>query len=82
MTVIVYPPAIADYPTNISYSITGNTLTLTWPETHAGWFVSSNSVNVADTNFWFDVPHSEMGTSLNVTIDPSKTNLFYRLRYP
>lgn len=82
VTVIVYPPAIADYPTNISYSITGNTLSLTWPETHSGWYVSSNAVNVADTNFWFDVPNSETGTSLNVTIDTSKTNVFYRLRQP
>jgi hypothetical protein len=82
LTVVVYPPAIADYPTNITYSVTGNTLALTWPATHQGWYVSSNSVNVADTNFWFDVPNSETGTSLNVTIDPSQPNVFYRLRYP
>ena len=57
-------PSVANYPTNVSYTICGNTLTLTWPDTHLGWYAQSNAVNLADTNFWFTIPGSGAGTNL------------------
>lgn len=74
--------ATATYPTNISFSVTGSTLSLTWPATHLGWYAQSNSVNLANTNYWFDVLNSQNGTNLNITISPEQTNVFYRLRHP
>jgi autotransporter-associated beta strand protein len=79
---ITVVPGTANYPTNISYSVTGNTLSLAWPATHLGWYAQSNSVNLADTNYWFDVANSQNGTNLTITIDPTQTNVFYRLRQP
>ncbi len=69
-------------PTNITYTVSGSTLGLTWPESHLGWYAQSNSVNVIDANSWFDIPGSTTVTNLSVTIDPAAANVFYRLRYP
>jgi autotransporter-associated beta strand protein len=73
---------IASNPTNMTYTISGNTLTLTWPEDHLGWYAQSNSVNLANTNFWFDIPNSQLATNLVITVSASQTNVFYRMRYP
>ena len=72
----------ATNPTNITVKVSGSTINLSWPEDHLGWILQSNSVDLADTNFWFDIPNSQNGTSLTITIYPGKTNVFYRLRYP
>ena len=74
--------SVASNPTNISYSITADQLTLRWPADHLGWYAQSNAVNLADTNYWFDITGSELATNLVITIRPSQTNVFYRLRYP
>ena len=42
---------IASYPTNISYSVSGGVLTITWPATHLGWILQNqtNSLSVGLT---------------------------------
>ena len=74
--------AIAATPTNLSYQVSGNLLTLTWPGSHLGWLAQSNSVNLANPNGWFDITNSQFATNLNITINPAWTNVFYRLRHP
>jgi fibronectin-binding autotransporter adhesin len=71
-------------PTNLTYSVSGggSTLNLSWPASYLGWYVQSNAVAVANTNYWFDVPNSQNGTSLAVPLNGSKTNVFYRMRRP
>jgi len=69
-------------PTNILFSINGNTLSLSWPADHLGWIMQSNSVALANTNYWFDVPNSQTVTNLTITISHSNTNVFYRMRKP
>ncbi len=51
----------ADYPTNISYSFTSGQLSMTWPETHKGWYTQSNSVTsrTARCGSIFQVPTQE-----------------------
>ena len=73
---------VANYPTNITATVSGSALTLTWPQTHLGWYAQSNSVSLADTNFWFDIAGSQLATNLIITINPSQPNVFYRLRNP
>ena len=73
---------VATNPTNISYAVSGNTLTLTWPGSHLGWYAQSNSVSLANTNFWFDIPGSQLVTNMVISISPAQTNVFYRLRNP
>jgi fibronectin-binding autotransporter adhesin len=69
-------------PTNLTATVTGGTLDLSWPITHLGWIASSNSVDISNSNLWFDIPGSKDVNTLAVTIDPAKTNVFYRLRLP
>ena len=71
---VVVPATIATNPTNITFSITGgNTLSLSWPGDHLGWTLQTNSVNLANTNFWFPYPGSASVTNVNITIDPAQT---------
>jgi autotransporter-associated beta strand protein len=80
---VVVPVTVATNPTNITFSITGgNTLQLSWPADHLGWTLQTNSVNLANTNFWFAYPGSASVTNVNITINPAKTNVFFRLVYP
>ncbi len=72
----------ASYPTNMTLSVNGNTLSLRWPGTHLGWIAQSNSVNVANPNLWFDISNSQSGTNLVIIINPATTNVYYRLRHP
>jgi len=72
----------ANYPTNLSFSVSNGTLSLTWPVTHLGWFAQSNIVSLASPSNWFDIPASSNATSLNVSPNPGRTNVFYRLRAP
>jgi hypothetical protein len=39
-------------------------------------------VSVADSTSWHDIPGSQSGTNLTITIDPAKPEIFYRLRKP
>lgn len=82
ITVLSAPPIVADYPTNIAFSVSGGKLMLSWPATHQGWYAQSNSVSVSSSSNWHDVPGSQIGTNLTITINPALPNVFYRLRHP
>jgi hypothetical protein len=65
-------------PTNITYTVTGSQMILDWPSGQ-GWVLQSNSVSLADTNAWFDVPGATPPATNN--IDPALPAVFYRLKY-
>jgi len=69
-------------PTNITIIASGSTVTMTWPSTYLGWSLQSNSVGLLSTNSWFIVPGSSSGTSVTITRDLTKTNVFYRMSLP
>jgi fibronectin-binding autotransporter adhesin len=69
-------------PTNITYSVSGTTLSLSWPAEYLGWYAQSNAVSITDTGAWHDIPDSQTATSLNITIDSAEPKIFYRLRQP
>jgi len=74
-------------PTNITATVTGNTLALSWPADHTGWrlLVQTNNLGAgvsANTNDWTTVPGSSSINQTNITIDPTKSAEFYRLVYP
>lgn len=70
--------------TNITATVTGNTLTLSWPADHLGWHLQAqtNSVSAGLGANWVTVPGSDTVTTINVTIDPAAGSVFYRMVYP
>jgi hypothetical protein len=72
--------AIALNPTNMTFSVSGSTLTITWPGDHLGWALQSNSVNIAASNQWFLIPGSTTVTNEVLNIDKTQTNVFFRMQ--
>jgi autotransporter-associated beta strand protein len=73
-------------PTNITFTVSGSTLTLSWPSDHTGWTLQAQTNSLAtglntNASAWFDVPGSATINSTNITIDPTKPTVFYRLKY-
>ncbi len=68
------------YPTNLTFSLSGNTLSLGWPSSYLGWYVQSNAISLADSNHWYGISGSQNSTSLNVILDPARPQVFYRLK--
>ena len=73
---------VATNPTNITAIVSGNTLQLSWPADHKGWTLQTNAVGLTSTNAWFPYPGSASVTNENITLDATKTNVFFRLVYP
>lgn len=69
-------------PVSLGSSVTGSTLDLSWPPNQLGMTLQTNSVSVADSASWFALPGSTTVTNVSLTIDPSQTNVFFRLVYP
>jgi fibronectin-binding autotransporter adhesin len=74
---------IATNPTNITYSVSGNTLSLSWPADHLGWKlqVQTNTLGTGLSGNWIDIPNSTAVTQTNLTVDPVNGAVFYRLIY-
>ena len=78
---------IANYSTNISFTVNGSTLTVKWPATHLGWILESqtnalNSGLTAPSNTWHAISGSAAVTQTNMGINPANPTVFFRLRHP
>ena len=82
-TIGVYA-TIAMNPTNLTYNLSGNTLTIQWPTDHTGWILQSqtNSLSAGLGSTWTDVAGSAAGNTSVFTVDPNAPTVFYRLRSP
>lgn len=79
--------ATASYPTNLTVARGGGNVTLSWPATHLGWILQSqtNALNVGlqvASNAWFDWPGSGNVTATNLPIAATNPATFFRLRHP
>jgi autotransporter-associated beta strand protein len=74
-------------PTNITATVSGSTLSLSWPADHTGWrlLVQTNhlvgGISTVSTD-WMTVPGSTTINQTNITINPALPTEFYRLVYP
>ena len=75
---------VANNPTNITSSVSGSTLNLSWPADHLGWFLQTqtNTRPVGLSSNWFDVTGSDTITNTAVTLDKLNPTVFFRLRHP
>jgi hypothetical protein len=71
---------VANNPTNITFGVSGPTLTLDWPADHSAWILQAQTNGLLGNN-WFDVS-SGGGTNATITINPLNKAVFYRLRHP
>ncbi len=81
---IIVLSTVAAYPTNITVTISGGSLTVSWPATHLGWILQSQTDSLSSglsTN-WTDVAGSAAVTSTNLPVSGSVPSAFYRLRHP
>ena len=71
-------------PTNIIATVSGGTLTLSWPADHFGWHlqVQTNSLSHGLGTNWVTIPGSDTVTSTNVPVNPAIGSVFYRMVYP
>ncbi len=73
---------VATNPTNITAVVSGNILSLSWPNTHLGWTLQTNSVSLVSSGSWYPLAGSAFVTGVNLMINPSQTNVFFRLVSP
>lgn len=71
-------------PTNLVTSVSGNTLTLSWPTDHIGWRLQSQTsdLNTGLGSVWVDVAGTASTNSVDITLDPANGAVFYRMVYP
>ena len=69
-------------PAHLTNSVSGSTLSLSWPAGQ-GWRLQmqTNSLSVGLGTNWFYITDGSLSIT-NITTDPSKPTVFYRLTYP
>ena len=77
----VLDPYTADNPTNITASVSSNTLTIAWPADHIGWILQAKT-NSLSTGQWFDLPDTGDINSVAIPINPANLAVFYRQYQP
>jgi autotransporter-associated beta strand protein len=81
---VVIGAPVATNPTNLSFSIAGGSLTLSWPASHAGWRLETQTNSLAEglrTN-WFTVSDSAATNQMTFPISQASPTIFFRLAYP
>lgn len=83
---VVPVPTTNPLPGPVHFTLTGNTLSLSWP-TNLGWILQSQTDPLSagltgSSNNWVDVPGSALVTSTNITVNPANPAVFFRLRHP
>ncbi|MCX6895606.1 MAG: hypothetical protein NTZ16_08950 [Verrucomicrobia bacterium] len=70
-------------PSNLVWSVSGSSLTLTWPTNQVGWDLQAqtNALSVGISNNWGTVPGSTGTNSMTLPVDPANPTVFYRLHH-
>jgi len=75
---------LAANSTNITFSVTGNALTLTWPADHLGWLLQAqtNTVTTGLGTNWVTVSGSSTTNQIVFPLNATNGSVFYRLAHP
>jgi autotransporter-associated beta strand protein len=75
---------VATNPTNITFTVSGNSLILSWPADHTGWHLQAqtNSLTSGLGTNWVTIPNTDLGNSYTNTINPANGAVFYRMILP
>lgn len=79
---VVSSTTVNPNPTNLSVSVGGGNMILSWPEDHTGWTlqVQTNSRAVGLSTNWVDVPGSATTNSVTTPVGTANGAVFYRLK--
>jgi len=79
---LVVSPDVTPSPTLLTNSVSGSTLSLSWPAGQ-GWRLEyqTNTLSQGLSTNWVPAAGSSI-SSTNITMDPTKPTTFYRLVYP
>jgi len=74
--------SLAGNPTSILSTVSGSTLTLSWPLDHLGWTLQAqtNALGAGLGSDWVDVAGSAATNQWLIPLDPNQPTVFYRLR--
>lgn len=77
-------PPVNTTPTNVTFSVSGGQMTLTWPTDHIGWRLQAqtNSLNVGLSSNWVDVAGSSATNRVDLPVSTTDGAVFFRLVYP
>lgn len=86
-TLSIITQTYVNYPTNLTFNVSGNSLSIGWPQDHEGWILQAqtNSLGAglsSSSGNWFDIPTSSSVTNETIIVNPSNPTVFYRLRHP
>ena len=70
-------------PTNLTFSVSGGNLNLSWPTNYLGWSlqVQTNGLGTGLSTNWVSVPGTESVTSTNFPAVLTNGAVFYRMFY-
>lgn len=76
--------SVATNPTNISFTVSGNNLNLSWPADHTGWILQTqtNVLTKGLSTNWFNVAGSTLVNQTNIVVNPANGSVFFRLVAP
>ena len=77
-------PPVSRVATNITMSVSGNTIALSWPADHLGWHlqVQTNAPGIGLRTNWVDISGSDLVTRTNFVVNAANGAVFFRLVYP
>jgi len=81
ITALTVTSPINPLPPRLQFALSGNNLSLGWP-TNLGWILQTNAVGLLSPASWFAYPGSTTITNVNITVDPRKANVFFRMLHP
>jgi autotransporter-associated beta strand protein len=70
-------------PTNLTATVSGGSIILSWPADHIGWSLQAqtNSLSTGLGTNWVDVPGTSTVNSVTNTINTANGTVFYRMIY-
>jgi hypothetical protein len=71
-------------PTNITTVLAGGNMTLSWPSSHTGWRLETqtNTLSVGLSTNWSTVAGSTETNSVTLPISATNPSVFFRLAHP
>ncbi len=69
--------------TNVTASVNGANLTLSWPSNYVGWILQTNGFDLGIDADWGDMPNSQTNWQMTFPmINPALSREFFRMRHP